>query len=227
MTAKRPFARAGQYLARHRALLLTLFLGILVPLRVVWELGEGVWERGGFALDRVVLQWLHGQASPGLDSAALLASRLGGPLVMTVFGVLVALVLLVRRRRGEALFFVLGAGGAVALNLLIKLLIGRARPDLWVSLAPEPGFSFPSGHAMGTAAVAASLAFLAWPTRWRWPALALGALFAFSVGISRMYLGVHFPSDVLAGWSAAVGWVVGVHQLLAVRLGRWGGRSNL
>jgi undecaprenyl-diphosphatase len=55
---------------------------------------------------------------------------------------------------------------------------------------------------------------LAWPTRWRWPALALAAAFVVLVGYSRVYLGVHFPSDILAGWMAATAWVVGVYLVL-------------
>jgi membrane-associated phospholipid phosphatase len=66
--------------------------------------------------------------------------------------------------------------------------------------------SFPSGHAVGSMAVVAALVVLVWPTRHRWPVVIAGGVFAAAVGASRVYLGLHFPSDVLAGWSWAVAW---------------------
>jgi membrane-associated phospholipid phosphatase len=66
--------------------------------------------------------------------------------------------------------------------------------------------SFPSGHAVGSMAVVATLVVLVWPTRHRWPVVVAGGVFAAAVGASRVYLGFHFPSDVLAGWSWAVAW---------------------
>lgn len=84
--------------------------------------------------------------------------------------------LLLARQRRAARFFILSVGGAVALNLFAKLLLARAHPALWVSIAPETTYSFPSGHAMGAAALALTLALLLWPTRARWAAAALGTL---------------------------------------------------
>jgi membrane-associated phospholipid phosphatase len=103
--------------------------------------------------------------------------------------------------------------GSLALNLAAKAYFARTRPDLWLSLAPETTYSFPSGHAMGSATLAVALALLAWHTPWRWPVAAAGALFVVLVGLSRVYLGVHYPSDILAGWMAATAWVVAMYQL--------------
>src|SRR5690606_17364220 len=89
----------------------------------------------------------------------------------------------------------------------------------WPPLAPETSFSFPSGHAMQSMALATALLVLAWNTRWRWPVLLAGAAFTGIVGLSRVYLGVHFPSDVLAGWCASLAWAVGL-ALLFRRRGR-------
>ena len=129
---------------------------------------------------------------------------------MVGLGVLVFLGLLWRRQGRAAALFFLSVGGSMLLTQVIKPLVARPRPALWASIRPEHTFSFPSGHAMDTAAIAAALVLLVWGHRghgWVW----LMPLFALAVGWARMYLGVHNPSDVLAGWAAAVAWVAAVH----------------
>ena len=195
----------------HWHLVAVLLLGIGVPWLIFVNVAEDIWESGGFIGDQAILEWLHTQQSPGLDQLALALTAAGGPTVMTVVGVAIGLLLLVRQQRTEAVFFGLSIGGAVVLNVLAKLLFGRARPALWDSIAPAKFYSFPSGHAMGSAALAAALAFLVWRTPWRWPVVVVGTLFALGVGLSRNYLGVHYPSDVLAGWFCSVGWVASLH----------------
>lgn len=67
---------------------------------------------------------------------------------------------------------------------------------------------------MSSMTLVAALVFLTWNTRWRWRVLILGSLFVLAIGWTRLYLGVHYPSDVLAGWTASVAWAVGVNLLL-------------
>lgn len=130
---------------------------------------------------------------------------------MVMVAVLLTGGLVWRKQYRYASFFGLAVGGA-ALNLLAKAILGRPRPAFWASLAPETTYSFPSGHAMGSAAVVLALGLLL--TRGRWRVWLPGALFVLGVGFSRVYLGVHYPSDVLSGWIAALGWVTGVYVLL-------------
>ena len=85
-----------------------------------------------------------------------------------------ALGLLLTRPRRAVLFFGLAVGGAQLPNLVAKWLLDRPRPALWASLAPEMSLSFPSGHSMAAAALATTLAFLLWPTRWRWVTILAG-----------------------------------------------------
>ena len=195
----------------HWGLVALLALGVAGPWFVFIAVAEDIWESGGFVGDQSLLAWVHGRHSPGLDQLALALTNVGGPYVMSAAAVLIGGVLLWRHRRADTWFFALAVGGAMTLNILAKVIFGRPRPALWPSIAPAKFYSFPSGHAMGSAAVAAALTFLLWRTRWRWPVAVGGGLFALGVGLSRVYLGVHYPSDVLAGWVGSLGWVAGLH----------------
>jgi membrane-associated phospholipid phosphatase len=212
------YRRAG--LSRP-GVLLALFIGILAPLLVFGFLAEDVWTREGFAWDLPLLRAAHAHATPTRDATMLFFTSVGAPLPMIAFVALALLALLLRGRRGDARFFALAVGGAAGLNVVAKLLFQRARPALWPSLVTETDYSFPSGHAMGSLAVVAALVFLTWRTRGRWPILALGALFVAVVGLSRVYLGVHYPSDILAGWCASLAWLVGVWLLLRAAPWSW------
>lgn len=203
--------------ARWKALLL-LFLGVGLPLVAFGVLAGDVWRQGGIAWDVPILRWVHRHATPGRDDAMTFVSQIGYMYGVVPAAVVIALALLVARRRGNAIFFAVAMVGAGSLNTGAKLLFRRTRPDLWLSPAPEHTYSFPSGHAMGSMALAAALAVLAWPTRWRWWAIVVGGAFTLLVGFSRIYLGVHFPSDVAAGWSASLVWVLGLSQVAYGRL---------
>jgi undecaprenyl-diphosphatase len=206
------------WLRLHRLRLLILFVGVLIPLWIFGALAEDVLERENFFFDIPILTFMHSLATPLLDQVMLFFSLIGYRFGVVPLDLVIGVLLLRRRRWGDLLFWVLAVGGAAVLNLAAKHSFGRIRPDLWLSIAPETTFSFPSGHAMGSMALAAALTVLAWPTRWRWPSLILGGLFVVMVGLSRVYLGVHYPSDILAGWTASLGWVVGVSVVLYGRL---------
>lgn len=188
-----------------------LFFGVLLPLFTLGFLGSEVLEKEGFAFDEPILRLLHAHADATLDAVMVWSSRAGSALVLVPFNIIVAIYLYRQRVAARTWFWVLAVCGAALLNWLAKQSFARARPALWLSLAPETTYSFPSGHAMQTMAVATALTCLLWHRGpWRWAALALGGGFVLLVGISRMYLGVHYPSDVLAGWLASFAWVVGL-----------------
>jgi len=199
---------------KRMALLVWVFCVVLVPLKIFGELADEVWEHNGFTWDEPILLFLKAHADPRLDVFFLAFTLLGAARIMIPFCCAVIFWLLRRRQPVEALFFGVAAFGAMLLSLGSKLVFGRARPDLWVSLAPETTLSFPSGHAVTSMAVAVALITIAWHTRGRWLVLLCGACFVLLVGLSRLYLGVHFPSDVLAGWCASLVWVMGVHGVL-------------
>lgn len=204
----------GRFLRRRARRLALAFAGVALPLLLFAELAEEVHEAEAFAFDEPLLRFANGAASPALDAVMRLASDLGFAWGVIPAGVLIfaGLVLLGHVRR--AVFFGLAVGGSALLNLAAKAVFARERPDLWLSIAPETTFSFPSGHAMGSATLAAAVVLLVWRTAWRWPALLAGMAFTAWVGASRVYLGVHFPSDILAGWAAAVGWTCAVYLIV-------------
>lgn len=205
-------------LERYRPLLpLAALLTLLVGFA---KLAEDVWTSEPFRWDVPILSALHNAHTSLLDGVMLGLTSVGGAAGMALLAASVLSWLLYRRQTAQALFFALAAGGAALLNPLLKAVFHRARPDLWPQLTPERDYSFPSGHAMGSLTVVAALMVLAWPTRWRWWVATPGGLFVLSVGLSRLYLGVHFPSDVLAGWLAGLLWVSAVALGLQRRAAR-------
>jgi undecaprenyl-diphosphatase len=123
---------------------------------------------------------------------------------------IIALLFAHGQRLREAGFLLLTVWGAAILDAVLKVLFHRARPELWLSPAPEFDYGFPSCHCMLTMALALTLVVLFWRTRWRWPLVIAGGLFVLAVGFSRLYLGVHFPSDIIAAWSVAIAWILGL-----------------
>ena len=180
---------------------------MIAPLAVFAVLGEEVRSSQALAFDQPILEWLHGYATPALDQVMLFITTVGD--AATLLGMLAALLLglLWLRHWRDVVFVVLAFGGAEITNLLLKALFARARPHLWPALSVETSFGFPSGHAAGSVALAAIVAILLWNTHWRVPALLIGVLFVCLVSLSRLYLGVHYLSDVLAGAAASLVWV--------------------
>lgn len=220
--AVREEARFGiAFLRRRWRRLLLVFVGLLLPLWAFGELADEVHEAEAFPFDEPILRFAHELAHDGFDRVFLLFSQLGYHYGVVPFDIVLVLALALRRRLREGLFAGLAIVGSALLNLATKQVFARARPSLWESIAPESTYSFPSGHAMGSMTVAAVLVLLAWYTRWRWWVAVPATAFVAMVGLSRVYLGVHYPSDILAGWAAALAWTVAAYALVFNRLRPW------
>jgi membrane-associated phospholipid phosphatase len=147
--------------------------------------------------------------SPPLTAIALffnvVFSPVGGVLMIAA---LCLFLLFARRSPVNAVATGLVASAAWVSSELIKLVVARHRPDsaaLFDPLTPEPGTdSFPSGHTALAAALAIAVFLLSRGTRWQWPALVTGALVAVAVALSRVYLGVHYPTDVAASFLSSL-----------------------
>lgn len=211
-------------LRRHGWRLALLFAGLLLPLWGFSALAEEVHEAEVFSFDQPILLAANALADGGLDRVFLFFSAIGYAYGVIPVDLLLVAFLAIRRRMREGLFAGVALAGSALLNVSAKQFFARARPSLWESIAPESSWSFPSGHAMGSMTLALVLVLLAWPTRWRWPFFAAMLVFVPMVGLSRVYLGVHYPSDILAGWMAASAWVVGTYAVVFRHRQRpWGG----
>lgn len=193
-------------LRRHGWRLLLVFAGLLLPLWGFAELADEIHEQESIPFDEPILRFAHELARDGFDRFFVLMSNVGYLYGVVPFDVVLVLVLALLRRFREATFAAFALGGSALLNMAVKHGFARERPSLWESIAPETTFSFPSAHAMGSATLACVLIMLTWRTRWRWPVLVVALPFTITVGLSRIYLGVHYPSDILAGWAAALVW---------------------
>jgi undecaprenyl-diphosphatase len=187
--------------------------GVLIPLILFGQLCAQIRSVGSLPWDTSLLHTLHGYATPQLDSLVASATVMGGVLAFPVIG-FAALGIGLLWRPVEAAFFLVSISGAWSLNVISKALFARARPALWMSPVPEFDHSFPSGHAMCSMAIAAAFIALAWPTRLRLLVLACSIVCVFGVGLSRLYLGVHYPSDIIGGWCASLLWVTVAYFIL-------------
>lgn len=197
----------------HPPPVLLLYWGVLLAaLYLFAKLAGEVYEQERFAFDASLLTWFHSIVSPPLTGLALGLSYVG-----SIYGLapptLVLMALLWRRSRRAVVFVALSLGGAVALNLTVKAFFARLRPDLFAQLSPETSFSFPSGHTMASTALFLSLFLVVrqlWP-RWQCLSAGSGLLLTLGISLSRPYLQVHYPSDILAGWALSSAWVLGVN----------------
>jgi undecaprenyl-diphosphatase len=165
-------------------------------------------------LDDRLRSAIHSLASPGLTRVMIAASRFGGPAWLAPLGVVIAIAFLIRGWRRGALLVVVTMAGAGLLDTLLKLGFARARPTAFFDYPLPRSHSFPSGHAFFAASFFGGLAILL-SGRLHSPVLraivwvAIISLILL-IGFSRVYLGVHYPSDVLAGYAGATIWVTGV-----------------
>jgi membrane-associated phospholipid phosphatase len=205
-------------LRRDRQLL--FYFCVLLPLLLLTFLTTELVHHHLFAFDLQLLGQIHQFANPILDDAAITMSYLGGMPVGSVM-LLVVLGYAYFRRRQYILFILISLVGAVNVSWLLKVLMNRPRPMLWPRLVQDYGASFPSGHSVYAASFACVFILLFWQTRWCYIVMFLGLTWMLLMGVSRIYLGVHFPSDVLGGWALGWAWVFLVYLGLHIAQKKW------
>lgn len=180
----------------------------IVSMLLLAGMAVHVHRGGGFVFDASILMAMRAWQSPSTDAVFVPITVLGYAGGVIPVSIALVCVLLLRGQWRLAVFAGVAMAGTGLLNQAIKHAVARARPDVGPVPLLEHTYSFPSAHAMGATALACVLIALAWPSRWRWPVAGVSLLFAVLVGVSRVYLGVHHPSDVLAGWLAGASWVI-------------------
>lgn len=154
-------------------------------------------------MEASILHWIHAHATPTLDSLFVVSHWLGTTPFCVLLVIAAVIVNLLRKQPSLAVLWIVLGLSTFFLQAGLKELVGRARPELWIRIIEQDGLSFPSGHALAGATLYPLLAFnisLAKPRLARvvWP---LAIVMAVFVGFGRLYLGVHWVSDVVAGWT--------------------------
>ncbi|MBW4500473.1 MAG: phosphatase PAP2 family protein [Scytonema hyalinum WJT4-NPBG1] len=172
-----------------------------------------------YNLDTSILLAIQKLHTPLLDRIMLGITSLGDPTVLLLVSLGLGFGLIYHNRRFQATTLGIAVGGAILLNCLLKLLFGRARPALWDRLIHVGLHSFPSGHAMVSIVIYGFIGYILakqFP-QWRGRIFALTFVLILAIGFSRLYLGVHWPTDVVAGYAAGLVWLIACIQRLELR----------
>lgn len=221
-------------LGPHATLILTLALGALVAAGFTYlsaEVYEAVTDVNGVAaLDHPALEAAESIRSPGLDLFATAYTDVAGVIIMPIIAVTALAVLSLKRRSWTpTILIIAAAAGSLLMTIAGKQLIGRTRPPLSDAVPPfEYSASFPSGHTLNATVIAGIIAYLLILRRHSIQArvltVAAAATFAVTIGLSRIYLGHHWLTDVLVAITLGLAWLVTVitaHRLfLTVLSGR-------
>lgn len=205
------------------AAVLTLsFVAAAVAIAIFAQLAEGVLEGDTQGFDEAVLTWFQTHRTPGLNRVMLEITALGSGSVIIMVVLLASVFLWLTHHKWSVYVLLLVVFGSKLLNTMLKGGFGRERPSIVESITDVNSLSFPSGHAMSSIVAYGSIAYLisrlepSW--RLRYAIWIFVILLVLAIGVTRMYLGVHYPSDVIGGYLAGVAWVGLVAALIkAVR----------
>ncbi|MCW5852997.1 MAG: phosphatase PAP2 family protein [Anaerolineae bacterium] len=208
---ERPASRLARVWQAARAPLLWGLLLSFVALWAFQELAENIIAGQTIGFDNQVINLVRGATSPALTTVMEIITLFGDWRVMVPLAVIVGLLWWRQRQFGRVAVLLTAAAGGSALEQVLKLIFHRSRPDILGRLISVSGYSFPSGHAMISMCLYGILLYLfayGRPRGVQVASLAGAALLLFGIGLSRIYLGVHYPSDVLGGYMAGFIWVM-------------------
>lgn len=190
------------------AILVSLGAAVLALFLFAW-LGNEMLQGDTQHFDQAVREWVHRYASPGMTRAMAAISLLGYNVLIVELVIALAVFAKLKWRRA-ALWLTVAMVGSLVLDLTLKYIYHRTRPTAYFGMAPH-SYSFPSGHAMCSfcfyGVLAGLLSARTKPLVWRLLIWIAAAALVIAIGLSRIYLGVHYPSDVVAGYLAAAVWV--------------------
>lgn len=192
---------------------LLLFIGIILFIISALTLNN----QSLTELDLVMIEYLATIRAEPINKFAILLSVLGGMPFVLFFATLWCFHRAWYKKYRDVVFIGLGVVGSIAIAWLLKFLVLRPRPPEVFHLVTSYGASFPSAHSMYAATLACLAIFLSQPHPAQRFIVPIAFLWMLMMGISRVYLGVHFPSDVLAGWGISMIWI----SLLYLLYGRY------
>jgi membrane-associated phospholipid phosphatase len=211
----------------HPARDVTLALGAVLLFAWLAHLTLGAVAPG---FDMAVRAAVHTHASPWLTGVMKAASQAGSGWVLFPGGVIIVACLVRAARTWEAVLFAIAVAGANLMDEALKLFFHRARPEAWFNYPLPITYSFPSGHAFVSSCFYLCLAELlirdGWPVARKVAMWSAAVACTLTIGISRVYLGVHYPTDVLAGYVAATAWTTMIRVAHHVRQRRANGRGE-
>ena len=189
-------------------------LGFALVLGAAWlfaEIAEALGPGEAMPLaDAALTASIRAHVAPAVLAVFAVLTHFGDTITLALLSTGVALLLWWQRQRALALGWVLALGGNALLNPMLKRVFERVRPVHEHGLVNEIGWSFPSGHTSGATVAYGMLAYVALrtlPQRWHAPVVLMATALAFTVGCSRVFLQVHFASDVLAGFASGAAWL--------------------
>lgn len=213
--AKMPFAKVAARIAEFFGLRLLIGLILAVGALIFFGwLADEIFEGDVKIFDETVRQAANQIASPMLTHWMKFLSFVGSAIVLAPLGIVIVVIFLRLKWRRATVLFAVAMAGEVILSMTLKGVFRRTRPDAFFGYELPSSYSFPSGHSLGAFCFFGILAWLITARLENRTAKILIWILAvtliFSIGFSRIYLGVHFPSDVVGGYSAALVWTVTV-----------------
>ncbi|MGV3487706.1 MAG: phosphatase PAP2 family protein [Tuberibacillus sp.] len=185
--------------------ILLIFTGVFVVFALLLK------ENHLHRFDLTIITWVQSFISPDMTSVMKFFTFMGSAAGVIGSGIIAVILMLINKKWWETLFFIIAVSGSRLFNELLKWLFHRARPDVH-RLITETGYSFPSGHSMSSIVIYGMIMFflVLFFTKWWAKAIAIliFSLLILFIGLSRIYLGVHYPSDVIAGFSAGGTWLL-------------------
>jgi len=204
-----------------RAFLLSLIGAIGFTLISIWIGDQRITN-----FDQIIISKVQGAESDNLTAIMKFFSLIGSGLVVSILAIIMLAVLAKLQYRRELLFYVGILLGSTILNTVLKLIFQRVRPTIH-RIVEVNGYSFPSGHSMAAFTFYGIIIFLLWKHipnfYWRIIMIAVGSVMILAIGISRIYLGVHYPSDIVGGYLASGTWLaisIGLYQYVLERRSR-------
>lgn len=158
-------------------------------------------------LDTSVIGWISQHRTALFDDVAMFLSYVGGlPVMLLLFGIW-CIQLIRSKKRTSSLFIFLGLIGGSIIGWILKYLFDRPRPDSIYQMIETYGAAFPSAHSLYAAVLSCLIMFIFYKHKHARLITFFACLWAVGMGFSRVYLGAHYPTDVIAGWSIALIWV--------------------